>query len=263
MSDVKTYPSISCYTFAEAVSLPSCGRTVAAPWIFLFLSQHSLARSWRYQTAKTAAQLPVLPRLVPEAHCWNQSSWLHWDFYLAARRSGAPSWGDRQYLCRPQSIRRGTDICLQGTFSHILTHPQSLPRSLTPFCRQSNMMKSQRRRAESLSNKSLSREHSRALFWENFITSTLWVSSLMGRMRETGREMQIKCRSVKKNLCFNSFDLQWFWRFNFFGKSSKVVSNWSTKIGVTYFTRGPGKARSSTCSVVSCSIVYKCKHSWS
>ena len=40
-------------------------------------------------------------------------------------------------------------------------------------------MKSQRRRAESLSRRLLSREHSRALFWENFITSTLWVSSLM------------------------------------------------------------------------------------
>lgn len=40
-------------------------------------------------------------------------------------------------------------------------------------------MKSQSRRAESLSRRSLSREHSRALLWENLITSTLCVSSLM------------------------------------------------------------------------------------
>lgn len=48
-------------------------------------------------------------------------------------------------------------------------------------------MKSQSSRAESLSKRLLSREHSNALFWENFITSTLWVSSLMDGTPNEGR----------------------------------------------------------------------------
>lgn len=97
-------------------------------------------------------------------------------------------------------------------------------------------MKSQSRRAESLSRRSLSREHSRALLWENLITSTLCVSSLM-----------TFCKISLHSLVTSNI--------------SSTQTGFISENLSTYLTRGPGKPRRSAWSGVSCRIVCQWRNS--